>query len=143
MSNFSINTSVTINAPVSEVWDAVTNPVQIKKYMFGTDTKSTWKVGEPIVFSGEWDGKPYEDKGIILAIEKEKLLKYNYWSNLSGTEDTPENYADITYEMEFKNGKTVFAVTQTGLKTEEAKAQSESNWGMLLGAVKEMLEKKD
>ena len=84
--------TVTINAPKSKVWDALTNPAQIKKYMFGTDASSDWKVGSPITFRGVWEGKPYEDKGTILEMMKEKILKYNYWSNFSGDRDEPSNY---------------------------------------------------
>src|SRR6185369_2441150 len=86
--------SVHIKAPIAKVWDAVVNPAQIKKYMFGTNTVSDWKVGSPITFSGEWEGKAYVDKGTILEIKKEKRLKYNYWSNFSGEKDEPANYSN-------------------------------------------------
>ena len=36
--------AVTINASKAKVWDALTNPAQIKKYMFGTEASSDWKV---------------------------------------------------------------------------------------------------
>jgi uncharacterized protein YndB with AHSA1/START domain len=57
-----LNKSITINAPRQTVWDAITKPELIKKYFFGTNTVTTWKVGTPIFFRGEWEGKPYEDK---------------------------------------------------------------------------------
>ena len=50
-----------INVPVSKVWDALTNPDQIKKYFFGTNAISDWKVGSPLEFKGEWEGKEYHD----------------------------------------------------------------------------------
>lgn len=84
MSNeITLKLSVRINVSISRVWDAVTNPEQIKKYLFGTEAVSDWKVGSSIKFTGVWEGKPYEDKGTILQIEKEKILKYNFWSNFS------------------------------------------------------------
>lgn len=132
--------SITINAPISKVWDAVINPVQIKKYLFGTDTISDWKVGRPIVFKGEWEGKPYEDKGTILEIEKERILKYDYWSSMSGKEEKPENYQVITYQLEEINGQTRFSLLQENCPTEEAREHSESNWNYVLATMKEMLE---
>ena len=54
--------SISINAPVGKVWDALTNPEVIKQYMFGTNVISDWKEGSPIVWKGEWQGKKYEDK---------------------------------------------------------------------------------
>lgn len=124
--------SVTIQASVDKVWDALTNPSLIKKYLFGTETISDWKVGSPIVFQGTWEGKSYQDKGTILAIEKGKLLKYSYWSSMSGTTDIPENYANVTYSLTADKGKTVLTISQDNCKSEESREHSEKNWGMVL-----------
>jgi uncharacterized protein YndB with AHSA1/START domain len=135
-----LNTSISINAPKSKVWMSLIDPEQVKKYFFGTVLKSDWKVGSAITFSGEWEGKPYMDKGTILQIETEKILKYNYWSSFSGTEDKPENYANIVYSLEEKNGETVFSILQDGIKTKEARDHSEQNWKMVMNNLKELLE---
>jgi uncharacterized protein YndB with AHSA1/START domain len=134
-----LNTS--INAPKSKVWMALIDPEQVKKYFFGTVLKSDWKVGSAITFSGEWEGKPYLDKGIILQIEKEKILKYNYWSSFSGTEDKPENYATIIYSLEEKDGQTTIFISQDSIKSKEALDHSEQNWQMIMKSLKELLEK--
>ena len=42
-----------IHAPIADIWDALTKPEIIKKYFFGTDTKTDWKKGSPIIFEGE------------------------------------------------------------------------------------------
>ncbi|MBI1769491.1 MAG: SRPBCC domain-containing protein [Bacteroidetes bacterium] len=141
MTDIVCTTSVEIKAPISKVWKALTEPEQIKKYLFGTDTISDWKVGSPIIFSGVWEGKPYEDKGTILAMEPEKLLKYNYWSNWAG-EDILENRQIISYHLKSENGKTVFTLTQENCPTNEARDHSASNWNMVLSSMKEMLEEK-
>lgn len=133
--------SLDINAPVSRVWDALINPEKIKKYLFGTDTTSDWKVGSPIKFSGEWEGKAYEDKGTILQMEKEKIFQYDYWSNFSGQPDIPENYQTITYALSSKGNSTTFNLTQENCKTEEAREHSEKNWLSVLTCMKDLLEK--
>jgi uncharacterized protein YndB with AHSA1/START domain len=135
-----LHTSISINAPKSKVWMALIDPEQVKKYFFGTILKSDWKVGSAITFSGEWEGKPYMDKGTILQIETEKILKYSYWSSFSGTEDKPENYANIVYSLEEKNGETVFSILQDGIKTKEARDHPEQNWKMVMNNLKELLE---
>ena len=136
-----LTTSVTINASKSKVWDALTNPEQIKKYFFGTEAVSDWKVGSTLIFKGVWDGKEYRDKGYILELEKEKKLKYSYWSSFSGTEDVTENYAHITYELSEQQGKTIFTLTQDGFKTKEAREHSEKNWQAIFDSLKALLEK--
>jgi uncharacterized protein YndB with AHSA1/START domain len=136
-----LNTSISINAPKSKVWMALIDPEEVKKYFFGTVLKSDWKVDSAITFSGEWEGKPYLDKGIILQIEKEKILKYNYWSSFSGTEDKPENYATIIYRLEEKAGQTTIFISQDSIKSKEALDHSEQNWQMIMKSLKELLEK--
>jgi uncharacterized protein YndB with AHSA1/START domain len=134
--------SIRINAPLAEVWKALTDPEMIKKYFFGTETITDWKVGSPIFYRGEWEGKMYEDKGTVLAFEKEKLIKYNYWSSMSGIPDIPENYNDITYTVRKEGGAVVLDVKQEGLRDEATRVHSEENWALVMGGMKKLLEEK-
>ena len=140
MTNIELTITQDIDAPVSSIWDALINPVKIKKYLFGTDTHCDWKVGSSLRFTGEWEGKRYEDKGTILAIEPEKLLRYNYWSGFSGTPDVLENYQVVTFELIPAANKTRLHLTQQNIRSEEAKAHSEENWKMVLNSLKELVE---
>jgi uncharacterized protein YndB with AHSA1/START domain len=135
-----LSTSMTINAPAAKVWDALMNPAKVKQYFFGTNVISDWKKGSPIIWQGEWEGKTYKDKGTVLDINPGKFIKYNYWSSMSGTEDKPENYVNITYDLLEKNGKTEFALTQDGIKNKEAKEHAEQNWNSVFGKMREMVE---
>ncbi len=138
--NLILNKSITINTSIQKAWEALTDPAQIKKYFFGTEVVTDWKKGSPIIYKGVWEGKPYQDKGTILEIEKEKLIRYNYWSSFSGTVDKPENYANISYELS-KNGESVvFTVTQDSIKTQELLEHSDKNWGMIMESLKKLLE---
>ena len=138
-----LEVSILIASPPKTVWEALTNPAWIKRYFFGTEASSGWNVGDPITFKGEWQGKPYEDKGTILKVEREHLLQYSYWSSLSGTEDTPENYAHITYILNEDNNKTVLIVRQNGFNTREARDHSEKGWQNVLQNLKKLLENGD
>jgi uncharacterized protein YndB with AHSA1/START domain len=139
-SNITGNASVTINAPIDKVWEALTRPELIKKYFFNTDTETDWKVGSPIRFSGTYEGKEYHDKGTVLAIEQNKLIQYKYWSSMSGIEDKPENYVTISYRLSGDNKKTKLEITQENIPDEKTKKHSEENWQMVLGNLKKMVE---
>ena len=89
--------TIVINAPVAKVWNALTDPTIIKQYMFGTEVVTDWKVGSPIKFKGVWQGKAYEDKGTIVQLIPQQVLRYTFWSSLGGFEDKPENYANVTF----------------------------------------------
>ena len=129
-----------IHAPVSKVWQALINPEIIKQYMFNTDVISDWKVGSPIVYRGEWEGKPFEDKGKVLKVEPEKSLVSTHWSPLSGVPDTPENHHTVAYTLSEKGDSTEVTITQDNNATEEEKAHSEENWRMILDSMKKLLE---
>jgi len=132
--------TISIAAQVDKVWDALTKPELIKKYFFGTNTETTWKVGSPIRFSGEWEGRKYEDKGTILDFKPKRLIRYEYWSSMSGIEDKPENYVIITYELTESNGNTTLEILQENIPDEKTKEHSEQNWNMVLEGLKKMVE---
>jgi uncharacterized protein YndB with AHSA1/START domain len=139
MGNIVKQTTIEFEAPIGKVWEGLTDPKIVKQYFFGTDLKSDYKVGSPITFSGEWDGKTYQDGGVILEIEAPRLLKYTYWSSMAGTEDKPENYNDITYELSEAGGITKLVITQEGIKSQEAAEHSEQNWTMVFDGLKKVL----
>ena len=139
---FIATASIEVKADANSVWKALTDPELIKQYLFGTETECDWKVGSPIFFRGEWQGKKYEDKGKILEVEPGKRLSYKYWSSMSGMPDVPENYAVVTFELSSKGNTTVLRVVQDGSKSEESKKHSEQNWGLVLDGLKKLLEAK-
>jgi Activator of Hsp90 ATPase homolog 1-like protein len=75
-----------------------------------------------------------------LAYEHEKYAKYNYWSSFSNTEDIPENYANISYQVADNEGKTTLILTQDGFKNQEAMAHSEANWIAMMDEMKKLIE---
>ena len=85
--NLIARASIKINASLDKVWDALVNPQVIKQYMFGTQVVSDWKEGSQIVWKGEWQGKSYEDKGVILHIKPGHTIRYGHFSPLSGLPD--------------------------------------------------------
>lgn len=130
-----------ISAPASLVWDALTNPAQIKQYLFGTNVTTNWQVGSPIIYRGSWEGKEYEDKGEILEIEPGKLLVSTFWSSLGGLPDMPENYQTVSYELSPEGNRTYLTITQDNNATEVDARHSEQNWGMVLDGIRKLLEK--
>ncbi|HLA52181.1 MAG TPA: SRPBCC family protein [Flavitalea sp.] len=135
--------SISIHAQPDKVWSAITEPEEIKKYFFGTDTITDWKVGHPITFEGEWEGKKYKDKGTILAFEPGKMLRYSYWSSMSGIEDKPENYVPITYEIDLDNSGTKVTITQENIPSQEMKEHSLENWKKVLQGLKKVVEEEN
>ncbi len=133
--------SILIHATIEEVWDAVTKPEIVKQYFFGTDLDTTWEVGSPIYFRGSWEGKEYEDKGVVQSFVPLKTLSYTYRSSTEEGPDVPENYKLITYEVTPKDVGVELSIFQTA-DTEEKAKHSEDNWCTVLVGMKKLLEDK-
>lgn len=139
--NLIAKASTNIAVPATRVWDALTNPELIRQYFFGTEAVSDWKEGSPLEFRGEWEGKKYLDKGVILKSEQPKLFQYTYFSSFSNLPDVPENYANISYELIEEDGETMLTIKQENVANEEARKHSEENWAYVLKNLKDLLEK--
>jgi uncharacterized protein YndB with AHSA1/START domain len=131
---------VDIHAPTAKVWRALVTPEVIKQYMFGTTVVSEWSEGSKIVWKGEWEGKRYEDKGVILQLKPERTLQYSHYSPLTGQPDVPENYHTVTIELASKRADTQVTLSQDKNATEEERKHSEENWVMMLTSLKKVLE---
>ena len=138
--NLIARVSITTNAPITDVWNALVNPEAIQQYMFGTNVVSDWKEGGPIVWKGEWQGKSYEDKGVILQLIPERTIRYSHFSPLSGLPDKPESYHTVTIELSNAGAQTRVSLSQDNNQTEQERQHSESNWGMMLTSLKKFLE---
>jgi uncharacterized protein YndB with AHSA1/START domain len=134
--------STTVQAPIAAVWDALVNPAVIKQYMFGADVTSNWKEGSPIVWKGEWQGKPFEDRGVILHLRPNRLLSYSHFSPLEGKPDTPDNYHTVTVELSEQPGGTRISLSQDNNATEQTREHSEKNWNMMLAGMKKVVEQR-
>src|SRR6185503_3075930 len=131
---------VTIKSPITKVWGALINPDTIKQYMFGTEVVSDWKEGSPISWKGEYQGKKYEDKGVILKLQPERMLQYSHFSPLSGQPDVPENYHTVTIELSERDASTVLSLSQDNNATEEEREHTAKMWQGMLESLKKLLE---
>ena len=137
---FVAKATITIHAPTSKVWEALTKPEIIKQYLFGTTVTTDWRVGSPITYEGVWEGKAYKDKGEILQVEPGKLLVSTFWSALSGLPDAPENYQTVRYELAPEGSSTRLSITQDNNATQQDADHSAQNWQVVLEGSKKLLE---
>ncbi|HZE08916.1 MAG TPA: SRPBCC family protein [Gemmatimonadaceae bacterium] len=138
--NLVASASTTINAPPDKVWRGLVEAPLVKRYLFGTDVTSDWKKGSRIVWKGEWQGKTYEDKGVVLAADKGKKLQYTYLSSMSGKPDKPENYSTITINLSPEGNRTRLSLVQDNNDTEASRDHSQENWQTVLAGLKKVVE---
>jgi uncharacterized protein YndB with AHSA1/START domain len=137
MTGYTAVAEIDIEAPAARVWDVLTSPDQLKKLWFGAEVETDWKVGSPITWTGEYEGKSYQDKGEILEVQPERLLRLTHFSPLTGQPDVPENYHTLTYEL---TGNTHLKLAQDNNGSEDEAKHSQQMWEQLLTKVKEAAE---
>jgi uncharacterized protein YndB with AHSA1/START domain len=137
---YTATTSSRIDASPETDWEALTDPDTIKQYFFGSEIRTDWEVGSPIVFRGEWEGETYRDEGEIRRFEPERVLEYTHWSPLSGKPDVPRHYLTVTWELTEVAAGTRLTLTQGNNDSEGARDHSEEKWGLVLGNLKVLLE---
>jgi len=138
--NLKVSDSIEINTTVDKLWSAITDREMIKQYFYGTEVTTDWEKGSPITFTGTWQGTTYEDKGFILEIEKEKIIRHSYWSSFWGPAYNPDETSIITYELKKNNDHTVLILTQEGFKDEQSRDHSIGSWNGILNNLKNLLE---
>ncbi|HMH58419.1 MAG TPA: SRPBCC family protein [Galbitalea sp.] len=138
--NLVATASVSINASRDRVWDALTDPEIIARYMFGSRVTSDWKIGSPITYAGEYEGKEYEDHGTILEVKPGELLRSTHFSPLSGKPDLPENYHTITYTLDAQPHGMHLELSQDNNSSEAEVEHSAANWQQMLDSLKTVVE---
>jgi uncharacterized protein YndB with AHSA1/START domain len=141
MSTYVASAECEIEASPEAVWRALTDPEAIREFMFGSDVQTDWKPGSPITWKGEFEGKSYEDKGEIVAVDPGRLLEVTHFSPLSGQQDKPENYHRVRYELQpVDGGRTRVRLTQDNSSSTEEAEHSSATWQAMLDGLKKVVE---
>jgi uncharacterized protein YndB with AHSA1/START domain len=141
MSTYVATAEGEIDGSPDEVWVALTDPAAIREYMFGAEVQTDWRPGSPITWMGEFEGKSFEDKGEILAVEPGQLLEFTHFSPLSGQEDKPENYHRVRYQLQpVDGGRTRVRLTQDNSGSAEEAEHSSATWQAMLDGLKKVVE---
>lgn len=108
-----VQNSIVIDASPEVVWDALVNPEQTQKYMFGCKAVSDWTVGSPLLWRGTQEGQEVVFvEGSVVAIEPGRFLAYTTIDPNSAIENIAENYLTVTYDLSVENGQTNLTITQ-------------------------------
>lgn len=124
---------VEVRASAEDVWSVMVDPAA--RWMVGSEVTSTYVVGDPITFDGEWEGKPFQDHGEIVEVGRPRLLRYTHYSPLSGQPDVPENYHHLTFTLDDSGGSTTVTLEQDGNGSAEEVEHAEGLWRQVLEAL--------
>jgi uncharacterized protein YndB with AHSA1/START domain len=133
--------SILVDADPAAVWAVLTDPELLGQAFFGAEVDTSWQVGSPITYRGEWQGKHFEDNGEVVAFEPNKTLQFTHFSPLSGQPDAPENYHTVTFELTPHGSGTDLVISQTNAASEQERDHSAANWATVLESIKQTAER--
>ena len=137
---FVATAEIDVDAAPSQVWQALTDPDIVAKYFFGTRVQTDWRPGSPITWSGEYNGTSYEDKGSVLDVRENELLRVTHFSPMAGLSDAPENYHTLTYELRGTESGTHVRLSQDNNSSQGEADRARGNWETMLGGLKKTVE---
>jgi uncharacterized protein YndB with AHSA1/START domain len=134
--------TIHINAPISKVWETLTTPELMKKWISETeiDIITDWNVGSPILIRGQLHRIKFENKGKVLQFEREKILQYSHLSSISRLPDTPENYSIFEFRLAPIKNQTTLTLTLSNFATESIYKHLAFYWNVTLEILKRLIE---
>lgn len=132
-----------IEASPADVFDALTNPLKTRLYMYNCEPVCDWEVASPLLWKGALDDVVYV-KGHLLVYEPDKELTYTVFDPNSTIEDIPENYLTTQIILEEVEGATLVKVSQGDFEKvangQERFKHADGGWNMVLNGLKELVE---
>jgi uncharacterized protein YndB with AHSA1/START domain len=128
-----------IRAPAQTIWDALTDPVQNRKFWGGYHQETSWAAGADYSIVGP-DGQPW-DTGKVVAIDPPKRLSVT-WLHLRDQALRAEGESTATFELETApTGITKLTVTHTiGVANSKFIAAVSTGWPMICASLKSLME---
>lgn len=134
--------SITIHASLQKVWDTLTKPEFVKLWQYGSDLQTNWEVGSKIKFVTEWEGKIFEQWGIVLEFTPTSKLRYSLFAPKPDLEDKPENYFEMIYSLTADHGQTKLEIIQEDNRPNAVQEDKKDGENPILSMLKQIAEKK-
>jgi uncharacterized protein YndB with AHSA1/START domain len=142
-----IRHTIFIKAAPGQVWDTITNPDKIAKYMFGARTDTDWKPGSNVDYYIQSEDKTtVVVAGKVLKAEPPYYLEHTLFpaSSSWAMEDIPENYLTAIYKVEPKGDGSELTVIQHDFEKvargEKRYNDAQNGWKIVLHKMKEVAE---
>ena len=132
--------TILINATKQKVWDALTKPELVKKWQYGSDVITDWKVGSEIRFSVVWENKVFDQWGKILEVIQNELIKYSLFFPRPDLEDKEENYFIMSYIISESENKIRLEILKEDNRPGAVEEKESDEENPVLTALKEIIE---
>ena len=137
-----ISKTVLINASPAKVWAALTEPELMRRWMSEApiDIITDWKVGNPITINVGLYKKGFENRGLVLQYEPEKVVAYSHFSSISRLEDALENYTNLEFRLQQEGEETRVILTLSNFPTEVIYKHIAYYWSVAIELLRKFVE---
>ncbi len=128
--------TIWIGTTPDKLWAALTQGEFTKQYWGGSDLKSDWKVGSPVVVAGA-PGSKNGIRGQVLRFEPPKVLSYTFLSERA----EGERPSRVTFELAPRGPAVALTITHDDFEPGSKSYEGISNgWPGILSNLKSLLE---
>lgn len=142
MSEPAVTKQVTIAAPPTKVWRALTDIDLMPQWMAetGMEIITDWQVDHPIIMQGRWHKMRYKNVGVVLQFVPGEILSYSHLSSISRLPDLQENYAVLTFTLSPAAENTLVSLTLSNSPTFTIQKHLELYWNVTLEELRKFVE---
>ena len=142
-----IQKSIRVNASLTAVWAALTQPELMKSWMHDSEIEivTTWEVGSPIViniYEASYKAA-FTNTGVVLQFLKERVLEYSHLSSLSQLADESKNYTLIRFDLKQEEDCTLLELDLSNFPTESHYKHIDFYWTVTLEVLKRFVEERN
>jgi uncharacterized protein YndB with AHSA1/START domain len=133
---------ISIQAPLSRVWTALTQSEQMSVWMSETELHiiTDWTVGGSILIRGSMHKIQFENTGTVLQFDPAVLLRYSHRSSLSRLPDLPSSYSVIEIRLTPEGDQTILDLSVSNFPTEIIYKHLAFYWNSTLEVLKRFIE---
>lgn len=132
--------TLSLHASIEKVWDALTQPEQVKRWQYGSDLLTTWETGSDIRFVTVWQDTTFEQWGKVLEYKPVEKIRYSLFAPRPGLEDKPENYFEMQYWLTESDGKTNLEIIQIDNRPNAVQEPEQGEENPVLKMLKQVVE---
>ncbi|MES1217654.1 MAG: SRPBCC domain-containing protein [Bacteroidota bacterium] len=132
--------TIIVTAPIQKVWDTLTKPEFVKKWQYGSELITDWKIGNDIRFRTEWEDKVFEQWGKVLEFRPYQIIKYSLFAPRPNLEDKPENYFVMSYVLNEEDGHIRVEIIQEDNRPGAIQNEPQGEENPVLSALKSLIE---
>lgn len=131
---------ITINTTQENVWNALTQPELVKLWQFGSELITNWEAGSTIRFRTAWEDKVFEQWGKVIEVQPYETIRYSLFAPRPDLEDKPENYFEMSYDLEAKDNSILLTIIQHDNRPVAFQEESQGEENAILQSLKQVAE---